>query len=94
MEAQGRGAAGSRNPGPPNGHPRGIECVRIFYHVSIVFISPPGEEFCVLSVYSACFVRVFVLFIDDTYCIYSAFSVVHARKHMLAASVVTCDRRK
>ena len=73
MKAQGRGAA-AQDPGPPNGYPRGIQRVRTFYHVSIVFISPPGVELLVLSLYSACFVRVFVLFIDSTYCIYSAFS--------------------
>ena len=32
--------------------PRRIQCVRIFYHVSFVFMSPPGVEFCVLSLYS------------------------------------------
>ena len=32
-----------------------------------------------------------MLFIDDTYCVYSAFSPLHVRKHMLAASVATGD---
>ena len=45
-----------------------------------VFISSPGVELRVLSLYFACFVCVFVLFIDDTYCVHSAFSALHARK--------------
>ena len=94
MQAQGQGAAGSQDPEPANGPPGWIQCVRIFYHVSNVFIPPPGVELRVLSLYFAGFVRVFVLFIDDTYCIYSAFSALHARKHMLAASVATADCRK
>ena len=57
-----------------NGTPRGIWLVRIFHPVCIVFISPPGVELRVLCLYFACFVHVFVLFIDGTYCIYSAFS--------------------
>ena len=67
--------------------------MRIFYHVCIVFISPPEVELCVLSLYFACFVRVFVLFIDETYCIHSAFSHLHARKHMLDASVVATNKK-
>ena len=57
-----------------NDLPRWIQRVRIFYPVCIVFISPPGVELRVLSLYVECSVSVFVLFIDDTYCIYSAFS--------------------
>ena len=37
--------------------------MRVFQPVCIVFISPPGVYF---SQYFACFVRVFVLFIDYT----------------------------
>ena len=46
-----------------NGPPRRIQHVRVFQPVCIVFISPPGVY---LSQYFACFVRVFVLFIDYT----------------------------
>ena len=62
MQAQGRGAAGSRDPGSAHGLPRWIQCVRIFCHVCIVFISPPGVELRVLSMYCACFLRVFCVF--------------------------------
>ena len=75
-------------------HPRGMQGVRIFYHVRIVYISPPGVELRVLSLYFAYFVHAFVLFIDDTYCVHSTFSALHVRKHMLAASVAIGDRRK
>ena len=74
LEALGRGATGSRDPGPANGHLRGIQGVRNFYHVCIVFISPPEVDLRVLSLYFACFVHVLMLFIDDTYCIHIAFS--------------------
>ena len=77
------------DPGPPKGLLGGIQRVRIFKPVCIVFFSSPGVELRVLSMYFACFVRVFVLFIDDTYCIHSSFSTLHARKHMLAARVTT-----
>ena len=55
--------------------PRGIQGVRIFYHVRIriVYISPPGVELRVLFLYFVYFVHVFVLFIDDTYCVHNAF---------------------
>ena len=62
MQTQGRGAADSRDPGPANGPLRWIQRVRIFCHVCIVFISPPGVELRVLSLYSACFLRVFCVF--------------------------------
>ena len=67
--------------------PRWITCARIFYHVCIVFISPLEVELRVLSLYFACFVRVFVLFIDYIYCIDHAFSALHVRKHMLTVIV-------
>ena len=85
-----RGMSGRRGAPPaPRDAPRRITRPRVFRHVCIVFISPPRVELRVLSMYFACFVRVFVLFIDDTYCIHSAFSAPQARKHMLAASILT-----
>ena len=48
LQVQGRGAAGSQDPGPANGLPRWIQGVRVFCHVCIVFISPPVVELCVL----------------------------------------------
>ena len=49
LQAQGRGAAGSRDPGPANGLPRWKQGVRIFCHVYIVFISPPVKVLCVFN---------------------------------------------
>ena len=71
--------------------------VRIFHHVCIVFISPLKYDCAFSGLYCACFVRVLSCFSAvylSGHTLYTAsFSHLHARKHMLTASVSVADRR-
>ena len=92
------GAAGSRDWACAHGPPRQIQRMRVFQAVCIVFISPLKYDCAFLSLYRACFVRVLpcfrVVYLSG-HTVYTApFVHLHARKHMLAVSVVTADPRK